>query len=51
MVLDALRKVDVTTELLTIVAAKEGAENWDLSTTLNGEGDVLGTVGEVYVTC
>lgn len=49
MVLNALSKVDITAELFTVSAAEESAENWDLSTSLNGECDILSAVGEVYM--
>lgn len=51
MVLDALSKVDITAELFTVNAAKESAENWNGSATLDGECDVLGAVGEVCSEC
>lgn len=47
VVLDTLGKVDVTSVLLTLDGAKVGAEDGNLATTLNREGDVLSRVGEV----
>lgn len=47
LVLDTLGKVDVTSELLAVDGAEEGAEDGNLTATLDREGDVLGRVGEV----
>lgn len=47
VVLDTLGQVDVTSELLTVDGAEEGAEDRDLAAALNGEGNVLGRVREV----
>jgi hypothetical protein len=47
-VLDALREVDIGRSILPIGCLKLGTEDWDRSTTLDGESDVLRSVGEVW---
>lgn len=47
VVLDTLGKVDVTSELLAVDGAEEGAEDGNLTATLDREGDVLSRVREV----
>ena len=47
MVLNTLGKIDITAELFTVDTAEESAEDWDLSTTFDGEFDVLSAAGEI----
>lgn len=50
VVLDVLGQVDVGGGVLALRVGKLGAQHWDLTTTLNGEGHIPGTAGEAVST-
>lgn len=49
LVLDSFGKVDVSAEELAVLVAETSTEDWDLSTSLNGEVNVLSGVRELFI--